>query len=448
MATRLGNRNGRAVPAWLGLAGLVATVALLATPAAAAAAPASAAGPAHAQSPSRAMTLAQAPAALQAAARQVLSGSGTSAAVTTLPGPAPGDGFGTSLAISGATALIGAPGVNAGRGAVYIFTRSGKAWSHQATLHDLRNHAGDNFGSAVAVSSTAAGTFALVGADGQGAPERAFVYQRSGTAWHLQAKLAGPSGSIYDANDDFGLAVAMTSTTAVVSTNTPETNSSGGIYVFVRSGATWHRQAILYNPTGPDQGAFGASVAISGSTIVAGAFVLDCAFVFTRSGQEWATQATLNASGEVAACPTPVPGNGFGASLAISGSTVVIGADGASRGVAYAFTRSGTAWSRQATLTDPHGADGDLFGYAVALSGARIVVGAPFTNFPAPEHCGTAYEYTRSGETWRERAELANPGCSDGDDFGRSLAILGTTALIGAPGVHNGAGAVYQEVLP
>jgi hypothetical protein len=448
MGSRLRNRNGWAVPAWLGLAGLVAGVSVLVLPSAnAAAAPASAAGRAQAQAPSRRMTLAQAPAALQAAARQALSGTATGAAVTTLSPtpPAPGDSFGTSIAISGATALIGAPGVNGNRGAVYIFVRCGKTWRHQATLYDRRNRAGDSFGSAVAVSSTAAGTFALIGAQGQGVPERAFVYQRSGTAWHLQAKLAGPSGQFFDAALQFGLAVAITSTTAVVSTATPQFYSLGGIYVFVRSGTTWHLQAILRNPTGGDQGNFGGSLAISGSTIVADASNLGCAFVFTRSGQEWTTQATLNASGEVAHCVLPVSGDGLGSSVAISGSTVVIGADGSLRGVAYVFTRSGTTWSRQARLADPYRAGYDWFGQAVAISGTRVLVGAPFRS---ASHCGTAYEYTRSGQTWRERAKMVNPGCSGGDGFGWSLAISGTTAMIGAPGEDKSAGAVYQEALP
>jgi hypothetical protein len=109
------------------------------------------------------------------------------------------------------------------------------------------------------------------------------------------------------------------------------------------------------------------------------------------------------------------------------------------------FTRSGATWSRQAELTDPHGVDGDDFGWSVALSGATALVGAPFT---MTRHCGTGYEFTRSGKTWRERAELANPGCSGDDQFGFSVAESSTTALIGAPGLNKSAGAVYWETLP
>jgi hypothetical protein len=355
---------------------------------------------------------------------------------------AAGDAVGQQVAISGATAVIGTPGVNGGRGAVEVFVRSGKTWQHQATLQDPWQRANEYFGAAVAVSSTRAGTFVLVGAPNQGLPERAFIFARLGTRWYRQATLDGPSGSVYDDNDGFGNSVALSATTAVVSTIQGELNGSGGIYVFARSGRTWNRQAILRDPDTSGEDNFGASVAVSGGTVVAGAPNVGCAFVFVRSGQKWAKQATLIPAGEVAGCPNEPPD--LGSSVAISGSTVLIGGD-FGPDVALVFTRSGTAWSRQAELTDPHSVGGDDFGWSAALSGGTALVGAPFQ---AASHCGTAYEYTRSGATWRERAELVNPGCSDNDQFGFSVAESGGTALVGAPGFSKGAGAAYWQALP
>jgi hypothetical protein len=358
---------------------------------------------------------------------------------------APGDQVGARVAISGGTAVIGAPGVNGARGAVYVFVRSGTTWHHQATLQDPRRRANDSFGATVAVSSTRSGTFVLVGAPGQGLPEQAYVFARSGKTWYRQATLAGPSGSIYDDNDDFGNTLALSGNTALVSITQAETDLAGGIYVFVRSGKTWHRQAILVDPDGFSEINFGGSIAVSGATIVAGAPNIGCAFVFVRSGQKWTVQATLIQTGAAAACSSETNGDGFGSSVAISGSTVVIGADGALIGEAFVFTRSGATWSRQAELTDPHSADGDDFGWSAALSGGTALVGAPFR---AASHCGTAYEFTRSGKAWRERAELVNPGCSGNDQFGFSVAESGGMALIGAPGKNKGAGAAYWQTLP
>ena len=355
---------------------------------------------------------------------------------------AAGDGIGDHVAISGTTAVIGVPGVDGNRGAVYVFVRSGKTWQHQATLQDPRQSADEYFGSSVAVSSTHSGTFVLVGALGQGFPEQAFMFARSGQTWHRQATLAGPSsGSV---NDGFGNSVALSATTAVVSTIQGLFNSLGPIYVFVRSGQTWHRQAILGDPGGGQNANFGGSVAVSGATVVAGAPNYGCSYVFVQSGQKWALQATLTPAGEVGTCPTKPP-YGLGTSVAISGSTMVLGDDYPVRGVAFVFTHSGTTWSRQAELTDPHSAADDFFGWSAALSGGTALVGAPFES---SSHCGTAYEYTRSGTTWRERAELVNPGCCGNDQFGLSVAESGGLALVGAPGLHKGVGAAYWQTLP
>jgi FG-GAP repeat protein len=438
-----GLRNWK-VRAWLGVTGLLAGTAVLALPSA---------GATAAVSQPHSMALAQAPAALQAAAQRALGRPAASASLVprSASKPAPGDRQGAVVAISGATAVVGAPGVHSGRGAVYIFARSGDTWSQQATLNDPRQRANDSFGSAVAVSSTASGTFALIGAEGQGKPERAFVYARSGTKWHRQATLAGPAGSSpYIGGFEFGYSVAISSTTAVVATVQNQLNGLGGLYVFGRSGTAWHRQAILLDPDEIGEGNFGASVAVSGATIVAGAPNDNCAFVFTRSGQTWTTQAALTQRGEAATCPIAATGAGFGSAVTISGSTAVIGSDGApafsARGLAYVFTRSGTTWTRQATLRDPRGANGDEFGWAVTMSGTRVVVGAPFK--AASRHCGTAYEFTRSSKGWHERSEVINPDCVSGDDFGWATAISGKTAMIGAPGVHKNAGTVYEQVLP
>ena len=353
-----------------------------------------------------------------------------------------GDQVGWQVAISGTTAVIGAPGANGGRGAVYVFVRSGNSWQHQATLVDSRQRANAAFGAAVAVSSTRSGTFVLVGAPGQGLPEKAYVFARSGTRWFQQAALAGPSGSVYDDNDAFGTTVALSGNTALVSIIQGETDLSGGIYVFARSGKTWSRQAMLTDPNGPSEINFGSSIAVSGASIVVGASDRGCAFVFARSGQKWTVQATLVQTGE-AACPAEAS-NSFGSSVAISGSTVIVG-DNDGSGVAVVFTRSGTTWARQAELTDPDRAGLAGFGTSAALSGATALVGAPFQ---ASTRCGTAYEYTRSGATWRERASLVNPGCSGNDEFGLSVAESGSTALTGAPGLNKGAGAAYWQTLP
>src|SRR5205807_19220 len=149
-----------------------------------------------------------------------------------------GDQFGLSVALSGGTALVGAPFKNAQAGAAYVFMRRGTGWHQQARLTASGAAGGDWFGLSVALS----GSTALGGAPGKNIGSgAAYVFARRGTGWHQQARLtAGDAAE----EDNVGLSVAVSADTAVV--GAPGKNGSrGAAYVFVRSGTTWHQQTRL-----------------------------------------------------------------------------------------------------------------------------------------------------------------------------------------------------------
>ncbi len=110
------------------------------------------------------------------------------------------------------------------------------------------------------------------------------------------------------------------------------------------------------------------------------------AYVYTRSGTTWSGQVEIAGSDA---------GDGFGSSAAIvvgsSTATAVVGAVGYNsyQGIAAAFTRSGTAWSQQGTMTATDGAADNYFGNQVALSGTTAVVGA----FGHNSYTGAAYVF-------------------------------------------------------
>jgi hypothetical protein len=152
-----------------------------------------------------------------------------------------GDQFGFSVALSGATALLGAPGKNTGTGAAYVFMRRGTRWLQQARLTARDSLPGDELGTAVGLS----GDTALVGA---AAPFNthagaAYVFVRSGTGWRQQVKLSAGDGA---GGDHCGLFVALGGAIALV--GAPGQNgSTGAAYAFVRG-------ALATSPPGP-QGA-------------------------------------------------------------------------------------------------------------------------------------------------------------------------------------------------
>jgi hypothetical protein len=238
------------------------------------------------------------------------------------------------------------------------------------------------------------------------------------------------------AGDEFGGAVAISGSTAVVGAWGTNGNT-GAAYVFTRSGTSWSQRGELTASDAAPGDEFGAAVAIYGSTAVAGAPVTQhqgAAYVFVRSGGAWSQQAELTAS-------DAARGDRFGASVAVYGSTALIGAAGknTSRGSAYVFTRSGTAWSQQAELTETGGHPNDSFGSSVALSASAALIGAFGTNTTT----GAAYAFTRSGTTWSQVAELTAADGAGGDWFGYSVAISGTTGLVGAYWKNNLTGAAY-----
>jgi hypothetical protein len=230
---------------------------------------------------------------------------------------AAGDGFANSLAISGSIAVVGASGKNSLTGAAYVFTRTGSTWSQQAELTASDGVAGDYFGYSVATS----GSTVVVGAYGKNSGAgAAYVFGRSGTTWTQQAKLTAADGG---APDFFGVSVAVSGSTAVVGAYNKNSHV-GAAEVFVGSGTTWTHQAELTASDGVSPDFFGFSVAISGSTAVVGAPLpflprhRGGAYVFVQSGTTWTQLKILSASDGTLH-------QGFGSPVAISGSTALVG---------------------------------------------------------------------------------------------------------------------------
>ena len=123
-----------------------------------------------------------------------------------------GDNFGESVAISGDTAIVGAPDDDNARGtdagAVYIFTRSGTVWTLQQKLTASDGTESDSFGFSVSIS----GETVVVGAH-HGLVGDAYVFTRSGTVWTEQQKLTPSDGA---GTDEFGSSVSISGDTVVV----------------------------------------------------------------------------------------------------------------------------------------------------------------------------------------------------------------------------------------
>jgi FG-GAP repeat/Abnormal spindle-like microcephaly-assoc'd, ASPM-SPD-2-Hydin len=366
-----------------------------------------------------------------------------------------GSGFGWSVAVDGGTVVVGAVydtvGSNSLQGAAYVFVDSGGTWSQQAKLTASDGSADDYFGISVAVS----GSTIVVGAWEfyTGGPGAAYVFVRNGTTWSQQAELTASDGA---ARESFGYSVALDGSTAVVGApgNLENASTPGAAYVFVQSGTTWSQQAVLTASDGAARESFGYSVALDGSTAVVGApqYYADpsapgAAYVFVQSGTTWSQQAELTASDGAAK-------DQFGNSVAVDGSTAVVGApnhtvgSNANQGAAYVFVQSGTTWSQQAELTASDGAAKDQFGNSVAVDGSTAVVGAPNHTVASNANQGAAYVFVQSGTTLSQQAELTASDGAAKDQFGNSVAVYGRTAMVGSPGSNTGRAYVFGSSGP
>ncbi len=372
-------------------------------------------------------------------------------ATLTPTGGLPDDEFGWWVAISGDTAVVGAPGretqPGGSNGAVFVFVLTAAGWTQQEELTAPDGLNLDSFGAAVAIS----GNTLVVGAPGHdpgGKPDAgaAYVFVRNGTSWTASppVKLV-PSNVV--AGDGFGQAVAISGDVIVV--GAPHSGSGGAAagqaYIFVRSGGSWTQWTQTKTLTGGTAAApgdaFGYAVAISDSgsvkTVAVGAPFFPAppagvglVHVFDGSGTNWAQTNLGSFDGEC--------GDAFGLSVSVSGNTVVVGAPGHDpgsgakpmSGQAYVFVRSGTGpWTIRARLKASDRVARDFFGAAVDIDGDTVVVGAPGRNTGA----GRAYVFTRSVTAWSQQAILTaiNPGPQQ--FFGFAAAISAGRIVVGAP---------------
>jgi hypothetical protein len=169
-------------------------------------------------------------------------------------------------------------------------------------------------------------------------------------------------------------------------------------------------------------------------------------YVFRRSGTAWLLEAYLKASNTGS-------DDHFGASVALSGDTLTVGAPGedsaatgingnqddnaaTGSGAVYVFRRSGTAWLQQAYLKASNTGGGDYFGNSVALAGDTLAVGALYEGSAAQ---GAVYVFRRTGTTWLQEAYLKASNTGGGDYFGNSVALAGDTLAVGALGEKSAA---------
>jgi len=185
---------------------------------------------------------------------------------------ATGDSFGLAVALSGDAAVVSSyhddVGTAGNQGSAYVFVRTDGQWSEQQKLTADDGAADDYFGTSLAISG---GTI-VVGATGMPEenpePGAVYVFERSGASWPQQQKLTPDDGA---AMDCFGCAVAVSGDTAVVTSYRDDIDAASGqgsAYVFTRSAAVWSQRQHHVAADGAAGDWFGYAAALDGESMV------------------------------------------------------------------------------------------------------------------------------------------------------------------------------------
>src|SRR6266566_4497522 len=341
-----------------------------------------------------------------------------------------GVAFGSSVALGGGLALVGAKGL-----ASPFDTQTGSL----ASLFDA--HTGSllftigRVQPGVRVWSVAVGDgFLAVGVSRE--PSQYFT--ALGIAYVFNATTGGLVYNLTSPNPEwggFGQAVGIGDGLIVV--GAPFENlGAGNAYVF--NAHTGTRMFALTSPNPP--GLFGSSVNVDHGLIVVGApYDQESAgsvYVFNdNTGSLLLTLTNPNPS------PVTVYGRGgFGSSVSIGGGLIVAGApyEGAvgflpPPGNAFVFdARTGSLVS---TLANPDAQHGGLFGWSVSMSGGIIAVGAPQLHVRGYAAAGEAFVF--NAHTGSLRSVLTSPNLGTGERFGWSVSVDRSLVLVGAPNPNN-----------
>jgi trimeric autotransporter adhesin len=348
----------------------------------------------------------------------------------------------------------------------------------QAEMTAAHGTRGEELGESVAVSGNTivVGTPNYAHASSGVEQGAAYVFTKPASGWADATQAAVLTARRGQPEELFGHSVSVSGSTIVVGAPFREVGrhtGQGAAYVFVRPAGGWRdatQTAMLIAGNGLAHEFFGEAVAVSGNVVVCGAPSRSvggdarrgAVEVFRRPARGW--RGVVTQSAQLTASDGRA-NDALGISVALSGNTIVAGADLRSvdshpgEGAAYVFVERPSGWhdaTQSAELNEAEGGPGELFGHAVALSGETVVVGAPYHRVGAVAGQGAVDVFVKPASGWAGSVgQAAVLTASDGvknELLGRSIAISGDTIVAGASSREVAAnpeqGEVYVFVKP
>ena len=278
--------------------------------------------------------------------------------------------------------------------------------------------------------------------ESSGVPDVANIFSKgSAGAWSYVSSPPQPDGGGSSAGGPFASCNSVAINGSMMVTGQPQATEwpqsfAGEVDIYEKRSEGWQFTDTVVDPDHSFGERFGCGLAMSENTLVVGAggddFTGGGAYVYVKSGSEWVRQAKLTTTDNASR-------TFFALSIAIDGDTIVVGApratnmSGKKSGAAYLYTRTGTTWSG-IKLEPADGADNDSIGATVAVSGNTVLVGAPTRSVGTTSQAGTVYAYSRAGSSWNLRAEIEPPIANASGFFGSAVAAAFGRLIIGESG--------------
>lgn len=363
----------------------------------------------------------------------------------------PQDQFGSAVAQTPRYVVVGAH-FEAGTGAAYVFENSGDGLRQSGRLVAAMPTGTDQFGAAVSVSRDTV----VIGAPfSDEAPQTftgsAHVFTKNATGWN-EAQVLRASDAFQ--NDQFGVSLSIDGDWIAIGAalrNVGGAGDAGSVYLFERQAGSWVEVVTLTASDAQPGDFFGMSVGLSGSSLIVGAPFEDEAaqdagavYLFEYDGTSWNETDKL-----LSTLPNPL--DEFGRAVALHGDTAVVGArnddeGGRDAGSAFVLRNFGGTWFNFQKLSAVFPSAGDRFGTSVSITEGKILVGSPFHDTPNPDR-GSAHLFTSNGGGWTETMTFEAFDIADFDRFGSAVAITHDRALVTSPQndeAGSNAGALYS----
>ncbi|MCP4136562.1 MAG: choice-of-anchor D domain-containing protein [bacterium] len=364
--------------------------------------------------------------------------------------------YGRSVAADGNYVIVGATdsgGRGNGIGAAYIYERDGIVLPgavSRVTAPGSEADEKDYFGTSVAIS----GDYAIVGAygDTEAAGDNsgsAYIYVRSSANnWDFSQKLLAPDAGEHD---KFGVSVALVGDYAVVGakSNDEAADQGGAVYCYKRNGSSWDLIQKITAADANEWGCFGHAVAMDGNNLIVGAYGNNQAgdwagavYFYSRSGDSWNLVNEVIPSGLTEKSK-------FGVAVDIYGEYAIVGAPALkvsddTTGAAFIYKYNGSdSWVQVAQLSEASRFE-FAFGAAVSINDSYAIAGSYNGTGNNLDLAGAAYLYGKNGDSWEPVIKLISPDASKSDEFGRAFALMDEYVLIGAYEAFEDTGAVYM----